>query len=65
MIKIAIGTRVFKYLAYGSRVGIITPSRQKHIVQLSEVTGYVIPGSSAITVSPEQVATYILKAGLK
>lgn len=72
MFKIEIGKLKYTYLVGAHTVGIIPPSRHKHIATIQEVRGDrknphtgVNNGSCDSILLPEEIAAYILKLRLK
>jgi hypothetical protein len=71
MYRITVGKWDYRYMVGPYTVGIITPTRQKHIASIADVrqgatgpTG-VTNGSADARILPDEVAEYILAQGLK
>lgn len=71
MYHIEIGTLKYRYLVGAYNVGIITPSRKRHLVLLKDVQNPAVRlddpknGSADDRCSPEEVAAYVLTNNLK
>jgi hypothetical protein len=72
MYHIEIGTLKYRYLVGTYTVGIITPSRKRHLLRIDQVTGRpagsrtgVNNGTADSRLTPEEVAEYVLKNKLK
>jgi len=68
MTNIEIGKLKYKYLVGTYTVGIITPSRKRHMRRIDEVSGRpanshtgIEDGTSINRLTPEEVAAYVIK----
>jgi hypothetical protein len=72
MYHIEIGTLKYRYLVGPYTVGIITPSRKRHLLRIDVVTGRPANGRTGIEngtadnrITPDEVAEYCIKNKLK